>query len=370
VKCRNTSPIEDAMKKNIVSATAGLLFAGATLQAHALSFELSFIPGTSAQEQASFTAAAGLWSAQFTDSVTVKLTVGTSNLGPNILAQAGSRSINYSYTDVRNALAADVTSLSDSTAVANLPTGSSVGMLINRTRDNPNGSGSATPYVDSVGANNSTMSINAANARALGLSFGVGGVQGGCSDCDAYIEFSTSFTWDHDPSDGIGGDAYDFVGIASHEIGHALGFVSGVDVLDLNSPPNGGPFRADQFTFLNSLDLFRYSAQSKAAGVIDWTADDRDKYFSIDGGASVGPLFSTGETFGDGRQASHWKDDLGIGIMDPTADFGEKLTIGGNDVTAFDVIGWNVTAVPEPGTWAMFGLGLAAMGAYTRRSKS
>jgi hypothetical protein len=48
------------MKKSIVSATAGLLLAGATLQAHALSFDLSFIPGTSAQEQASFTAAAAL----------------------------------------------------------------------------------------------------------------------------------------------------------------------------------------------------------------------------------------------------------------------------------------------------------------------
>jgi len=358
------------MKKNSVSATAGLLLAGAALQAHALSFDLSFIPGTSAQEQASFTAASALWSAQFNDDITVKLTVGTSNLGLSILAQAGSRSIEYNYTDVRNALAADATSLADMSAVANLPTGSSVGMLINRTRDNPNGPGSATPYVDSIGANNSTMSINAANARALGLSFGVGGVQGGCNDCDAYIEFSTGFTWDHDRSDGIGGDAFDFVGIAAHEIGHALGFVSGVDVLDFNSPPNGGPFFADQFTFLNSLDLFRFSAQSKAAGVIDWTADNRDKYFSIDGGATAGPLFSTGETFGDGRQASHWKDALGIGIMDPTADFGEMLNIVGNDVTAFDVIGWNVSAIPEPGTWAMFGLGIAVMGAYTRRRKT
>jgi hypothetical protein len=34
--------------------------------------------------------------------------------------------------------------------------------------------------------------------------------------------------------------------------------------------------------------------------------------------------FSTGKTFGDGPQASHWKDSLGLGMMDPTAGTGES----------------------------------------------
>lgn len=357
------------MQRTLASAAAGLLLAGAAGSAQALSFDLSFIAGTGVDEQNSFIAAAGLWSARFNDNVTVKLTVGTGTLGAGILGQAGSRSISYSYTDVRNALSADASSVADSTAVAHLAAGSSVGMLINRTSDNPDGAGSAKPYVDSVSANNETIMLNAANARALGLGFGAGGVPGDCVDCDAFIQFSTGFTWDHDRSNGIHGNAYDFVGIAAHEIGHALGFVSGVDVLDFNSPPNNGPFPANQLTFLTSLDLFRYSASSTASGVIDWTADNREKYFSIDGGATVGPLFSTGETFGDGRQASHWKDNLGLGIMDPTAGTGELLSIGANDLMAFDVIGWNVAVVPEPATYALFALGLAAVGSAARRRR-
>lgn len=339
--------------------------------AQALTFDLSFTPGTSAAEQASFAAGAAMWSALFDDPATVKLTVGTAALGTGVLAQAGSRRLNYSYGDVYSALVGDATSLLDGTAVGSLSTGSNFDMLINRTANNPNGAGSATTYVDDDGdANNSILNITAANARSLGLSFGTGGVGTACSDCDAFIQFSTAFTWDHDRSDGIGSNDFDFVGIAAHEIGHALGFISGVDVLDGNSPPFNGPFSDDMFTFVSTLDLFRYSAESTALGVIDWTADARAKYFSVDGGATAGPGFSLGRNFGDGRQASHWKDNLMLGIMDPTSARGELLQITQGDLNAFDAVGWNLAPIPEPSTYALFGAGLGIVGWIGRRRRS
>jgi hypothetical protein len=346
----------------LAAAAASLLAPGA---ASALTFQLSFIPGTTAVEQASFQAAANLWSQYLTDNVTVKLTVGTASLGSGILAQAGSRRIDTTYSQFKTALTADASTALDATAVANLGPGSSFGAMLNYTSDNPNGPGSATPWVDNDGsANNSTVRLTAANARALGVAFGIGGVGSACSDCDAFIRFGTAWNWDHDRSDGIDADSFDFVGVAAHEIGHALGFVSGVDTLDANS--NGG-FASNQFTFVSSLDLFRWSVLSKASDVIDWSADPRDKHFSIDRGATLGPRFSTGTTRGDGRQASHWKDNLFLGVMDPTAARGELLVIRQNDLNAFDAIGWDALPIPEPGTWALMALGLAGVGAATRR---
>jgi hypothetical protein len=280
---------------------------------------------------AAFDSAAGLWSSILLDNVTVNIQRGTSALGSGILAATTNNFTNYTYTQLRNALINDVTSSADATAVANLPDGLGVDMLLNRTTNSPNGSGSATPYVDSDGdANNTTARISNANARALGLLAPSGALDGS-------IDFNSTsgFTWDFDPSDGITSGAFDFVGIIAHEIGHLLGFVSGVDVLDNNA----AAFADSVFTYRSVLDLYRYSVISQASGVVDWTADSRAKYFSIDGGVTSITTLSTGLNFGDGRQASHWEDGLGIGIMDPTAGNGELLHISGNDILAMDVIG-------------------------------
>ena len=65
-------------------------------------------------------------------------------------------------------------------------------------------------------------------------------------------------------------------------------------------------------------------------------------HFLVDGGITSLATFSTGVNFGDGYENSHWKDYMNFGIMDPTVAKGELLDITYLDLTAMDVIGWDL----------------------------
>ncbi len=335
--------------------------------AQALTINLNDVGGVTAGSiaEAGFQEAAALWEGLFSDNVTVNIDVGFSSLGAGILGSTGSTQGTVDYTSTRNALLADVTSVGDSIATSNLQGGSSFDTYFNFTSDNPNGVGSATRYLDNDGgANNTNVQMTLANARALGLFAATD------STVDATIQFNSDFSFDFDGSNGIAAGFFDFVGVAAHEIGHALGFVSGVDVLDYNAA-NVGFFNDDEFRS-TTLDLFRYSELSAGAGVLDGSVDGSDRYFSIDGGSTNLAFFSEGRNLGDGNQASHWRDNLGIGIMDPTAAPGEFLSISSLDLLAFDVIGWDFNSqapIPEPATMTLLGIGLVGL-AYRRRRQA
>jgi len=396
-------------------AAMTLLFASQAQAVHINLIDNGGVTG-SASEQG-FQYAAKYWEHVLTNNVTINLGVGYSALGAGIIGSTSSSKYSTPTQDVIALIDAERSSALDQTVV--LPALSSttyadplfgniqgISMIRNGTVSGNNGINvNTTQYDTSITRNNARIIGTEANLKALGYDFT--GVAGN----DANITFSSAFSFDFDPTDGISAGQMDFIGVAIHEIGHALGFTSGVDTYDYYAGPNG-PGKAtgnavdwNTQTVGNVLDLFRYSddPNNVAPGTgpaLDWSVKTAS-YFSIDGGASQfngRSLFSTGAYNGDGRQASHFKDTPSgsggchgvnqIGIMDPTFCYGEMGVISATDLAAFDAIGWNInidvlqqphytittrqfvrasSGVPEPGSWAMMLLGFGGIGYAARR---
>jgi hypothetical protein len=327
------------------------VFCAASQASAQLTFNITNPGAASPAMVSGFQEAAAIWSSAISTSVTINLKLDAAALPAGVTGTTNNFFDPYPYADVRAALAAGRTSTRDFSSVAALQAGSTFSMLINRTANNPAGVVSSTPYFDTGlgGAgqagpeNNSTIRITASNAKALGL------MAGNDASSSGTITFSTSIAFDYNRADGINAGSVDFVGIAAHEIGHLLGFMSGVDVLDGNG---SAPGRNDnQLVSVTPLDLFRFSSTSIGTGggtsVIDWTVDHRAKYFSVDGGLTALTDFAKGATYGDGFAASHWSEAASTnGLMDANVNFGELLSLTTNDLAAFDVIGY--TLVPEP----------------------
>ena len=322
-----------------IAWTAWGTLAFLVVPAHSLTFNFNPQPGMDQDAIDGFVEAGELWSVIYDDAITLNIDIDFRQLDPGVLGSTSSDRTTVDYGDFVTAVVGAATSADDTASSGSLQAGPSFDMLLNRTANSPHGSGSATPFLDDDSdANNRAVRLTRANAKALGL------IAADDTGRDAFISFSSDFNWDFDPGNGITANHFNFVFVAAHEIGHMMGFTSGVDILDGNSPPVNGPFQDSLFTWVSGPDSFRFSSDSfdEGGGIIDWTADNRPKFFSIDGGATDLGEFSRGRNFGDGQQASHWKDDRGLGIMDPTVGAGEEGNITNLDIQLFDVIGYDL----------------------------
>jgi len=171
---------------------------------------------------------------------------------------------------------------------------------------------------------------------------------------ESYIYRKSKRTFDYDSSNGIGAGQRDFESAALHEIGHALGFISEVETLSSSVSPT-------------PLDMFRF--QNGAANVDPTTATfGTTPRALVTGGV---PIFDDGgnewamSSQTDGYGASHWKDDsltgIYIGLMDPAGVNGQAKFITNADLRAFDLIGYELTTVPEPASLSALTFGAAGL---------
>jgi hypothetical protein len=301
--------------------------------------------GTSQLEQNqdaknAFIVAANRWEALISTPITVVLDV---DFGPNffgqpypsanILGQTGTSRITSNVSNVRSRLLANSPTAAEQALYNALPT-------------------TVVP-VEFSGATSSTASVRMArpNARALGLTPDITNPDSlTINQGDADIGFNSAFPFDFNPDDGIAAGQTDFDSVATHEMGHALGFLS----------ESGG----DNSTPVSVWDLFRFrpgitlssfgsAARVMSAGGSQVFFDNQTNSFN-----SQELELSTGgpngdATGGDHNQSSHWKADEQsgryIGIMDPTLARGVRKTITDNDVKAMDAFGYSIGGtVPPP----------------------
>ncbi len=247
----------------------------------------------------------------FADNIHVNIDV-TSSSGVGLGQSSTSLLGFFSYVGIQAALAADVTTANDASAVATLP------------GSNP------TP---------SDFLMARAQAKALGA----------IADdlvTDGTFTFGSAQSYTFDPLNRSVSGKFDFIGVAQHEISEIMG----------------------RFALLGSVaggygisDLYRYTAP----GATNVIPSATGVYFSVDGGNTNLVMFNS-------NPAGDLADYAGVIPTDPFNAFtgtGQAHVLSAVGLTNLDVIGYDLVTVetPEPTTFAMLGFGLAGLAAVRRR---
>ena len=317
-------------------------------------FDIELNPGavltSNTAALAAFNRAAADWESRISDSVkiTINADMGTFD-NANIIGSTSTTYLSGDYDEIRNQLVADSVGKPGKSIILSLPTAATF-----------------SAYTTGLSLS-STMMASKANLKAMG--FGDVWLDAEFGVSDGAITFNQAFNFDYDRSDGITAGYMDFETVACHEIGHALGFLSGVDLLSSTQTT----------AYITPLDLYRFRANEVPTNASNFATLPRSIELGVDSVLSDGTQayeFSTGAGEGDGNQASHWKDDeqsgVYVGIMDPTLAAGVTEMPTEADFLALSLIGYDIAPeeIPEPGSVGLEVAGALVLCAAWRRKRA
>ena len=266
-----------------------------------MQIDLVYGSGTSLAPPGFFSAlqfAADQLDALIADNITITIDISWDTSG-QILGEAGPENMqNYSYNQVVDALKTHAVSPAASIAAADMPVS------------------------DPTGGNGVYLSV--AQAEALGL-------RGGTSLPDGTATFGTGGTvLNFSTTDLAVAGEEDFVGVAEHELTHAMG--------------RSGWGDGAASGLYSLMDLFRFSS----AGVLENSADISNDtsppaYFSVDDGQTALADFSTTSDYYD------WAANVAGDSFDAFSQIGAANTLSAVDQTLMAVLGFDVACFC-PGT--------------------
>src|SRR5579863_1324592 len=164
--------------------------------------------------------------------------------------------------------------------------------------------------------------VSSAQEKAWGLLPSTG------TEVDGAIGFNPSFTFAYDPANRAVPGEVDLIGVAEHELTHALGRTA-------SYPTGSVEVGGESYTV---MDLFRYSAAGQLASY-----GGQPAYFSIDGGVSGQNYpYDTVSDIADWAETISG-DSFGYG------DYGQVLQISPTDLTEMNVLGFDIGSASGSG---------------------
>lgn len=271
------------------------------ISAHGLTFKVTYdtsVTGSpnSAAIQSGFAVATQTFQSLYTNAMTVNITVyfnNTVSLGESGYLLTG----NPPYATLTSALRIARTTTADSNSVASLPATSPVGA--------------------------SVWWIPRAEAKALNSGLGFYGVTPTDPSQDGDITFASTVNYTFDPTNRAVAGKFDFIAVAEHEISEVLG---------------RGFLLNDSFGGYQPYDLFRFTS----SGTRSFSVNDTNVYFSVDNGVTALKSFYTNVNFGD---VQDWQSSSPPDACDAFLTSGKKATLSFADLTALDILGYNLNFV-------------------------